>query len=265
MTTLIDGDGLFYIIANNFKDVIPERDSIQECYRNTDRFVESIVTLTGSSHYAGFIGNLDRKCFRHGCYRYAIYKGNRPLESNEVATWKPFIRKRLEAHWNFKRVPMLEADDLISYMAWYLNYKFTIASPDKDLKQIPGLFYDYKTDKKTEVGNEEARLNFSLQLLMGDTSDNIAGIPGIGIVKAKKLLKDIEPILYKSEIMAIYCKYFGPYYGPIIFNETLDTVKLMEPLHRCFDLFKKPLTELSEDCVYEFKPASWPDIPAIFD
>lgn len=111
----------------------------------------------------------------------------------------------------------LEADDLIAIKAKELgDGNFIIVSPDKDLKQIGGYFWSYYSQKvKDEFGfyvqnefgfyeteykqkevlyisSKEADLYFWSQMLIGDSSDNIKGVKGIGVKKADKILESTK-------------------------------------------------------------------------
>ena len=68
-----------------------------------------------------------------------------------------------------------------------------IAGVDKDLLQIPGYHYHLKKGTLEHISWYDAIRNFFIQCLMGDTADNIPGVPGIGRVKAKKAL-DKTPV-----------------------------------------------------------------------
>jgi 5'-3' exonuclease len=97
-----------------------------------------------------------------------------------------------------------EADDLIYFNSQLLEVDdYIICSIDKDLRQIPGLHYDYyQLKKQDEEGNEykvrkgfqyvtkESAENLIFEMMLtGDVSDNIKGIYGIGKKKAEKLLQ----------------------------------------------------------------------------
>jgi len=114
-----------------------------------------------------------------------------------------------------------EADDLISAIARQTEvpHRLIIASPDKDLKQIPGCHFDYYQlkDVDLETGEEykiykgfsftseyESIYYLCKQLLVGDTSDNIKGVHGIGKVKASKLLEDKNPFGMLREVFKAY-------------------------------------------------------------
>jgi len=68
-----------------------------------------------------------------------------------------------------------------------------ICSRDKDLRQVFGYHYGWENWKQPSFGPtyiswEEGRMNFYLQLLIGDSADNIPGLPNIGKKKAERNL-----------------------------------------------------------------------------
>lgn len=86
----------------------------------------------------------------------------------------------------------LEADDCIGILATTKGFDSIIISGDKDFKTIPGKFYDFLRDTYFEQTEKEADYWHLYQTLIGDTSDNYKGCPGVGAVTAKKLL-DADP------------------------------------------------------------------------
>jgi len=78
-----------------------------------------------------------------------------------------------------------EADDLIGIHA---GPNVCSCSIDKDMLQIPGLHYNWTKDDFTEISEEEGRRNLYRQILMGDATDGIPGLKGIGPKTADKLL-----------------------------------------------------------------------------
>lgn len=242
MTVLIDGDSLFYILAWNYRDVEPDPMSINDMYSSIRSFLDMIVTLSHADSYYGFIGDVQRGCFRHQHYKYATYKGNRPPKSEWLIKWEPHIRMRL-LHYGFTSNADLEADDLICGVSEELmksSESFIIASPDKDMKQIPGLHMDYKKEvpEITSITTEKAFYNLVLQTIAGDSNDNVFGVPGLGPVKAAKLLEAAnDPVEYWSIAKQAYYKYFGPYYGPMIFAETRMAIELMSTNHPLYNFY----------------------------
>jgi len=119
------------------------------------------------------------------------YKGNRTLEDPR---YRAALKQHcIDAHGGII-VQGAEADDLVAFYKNIYREDAIVCSSDKDvLYQIPGTHYDtyYKNNHHVTVTRTEA-LNFlAVQTLMGDSTDNIKGIPRVGKVKAKKMLEGI--------------------------------------------------------------------------
>jgi len=163
------------------------------------------------THFA-VIFDSARKNFRNEIYK--DYKANRTETPEDLAPQFEYIRKSVEA-FNVTSAEMLnyEADDLI---ATYTNQivkkgaKVTIISADKDLMQLvkPGVRL-YDPMKSKVLGTKEVKEKFGVepnkvidvQALAGDSSDNIPGVPGIGVKIAAELInkyKSLERLLEKA-------------------------------------------------------------------
>ena len=81
----------------------------------------------------------------------------------------------------------LEADDSLGIYAT-ANPGCCI-SPDKDMRQIPGLLYDLKNDPITITPEEGHKWHF-IQTLAGDQTDGYAGVPGYGVKTSSKLFEE---------------------------------------------------------------------------
>lgn len=117
---------------------------------------------------------------------YKLNRGQkrRPLCFGAVKEW---------VQDNFKTCQMqgLEADDCIGILATEPSGDLkVIISGDKDFKTIPGYFYDFMRDSYYELSEAEADYWHYYQSLIGDRTDNYTGCPGIGAVRAKRLLDD---------------------------------------------------------------------------
>ena len=78
-------------------------------------------------------------------------------------------------------------------------------SLDKDLMTCPGWFWNpEKMDFPRLVSVETADYCFHKQWLMGDSTDNIPGIPKVGKVKATKLLDKVAPFNRTAIVMKAY-------------------------------------------------------------
>ena len=153
-----------------------------------------------------------RKNFRNEIYK--DYKANRSEAPEDLAPQFEYIRKSVEA-FNVTSAEMLnyEADDLIAtYTDQILKKgaKVTIVSADKDFMQLikPGVRL-YDPMKSKVLGNKEVKEKFGVkpdqvidvQALAGDVSDNVPGVPGIGIKTAAELInkyKSLEKLLEKA-------------------------------------------------------------------
>jgi len=245
MTALIDADSMIYIIAWNHKDSSSKVDVENTC----DDFVRCILGLTQSDTYIGVFS--PKECFRHRDYKYNNYKGQRPDKPEWYTKWEQVIKDYLCNRWGFFVAQDLEADDIVSALADGGCFSdCVICSPDKDLRQVPGLHFDYKKQDLgiVSVSYDEACDNLWLQMLTGDDSDNVNGVPGLGPVKAKALLNSIElpGLQTPSTVKAAYVKYFGTHYGPIIFYETMRTLQLMSPNHEYWNLYAEYIHSLKD-------------------
>jgi len=135
-----------------------------------------LVFLTGSAK-DGYDPN-----FRIAAATIKPYKGNRvqpkPLHYED-------IREYLRSHWGALTTNGYEADDALGIEQ---DATSCIATIDKDLNMIPGFHYNWQKDQFFEISVPDAIYFFYKQLLTGDTTDNIQGLPGIGPKKAEKIL-----------------------------------------------------------------------------
>jgi 5'-3' exonuclease len=205
---LIDADSIIYIIGSELAEMQLEPLGIMKL----DEFLSDILITTGSKHYQGFFGGPGHN-FRKNVATTKVYKGNRPTEKPDWFTfWSPILKKRMEEHWNFQVCANIEADDACAIAANKyrdIYNKVTIASPDKDLYQIPDVwFYDY-TKRTTLFCPETVALEkFCTQMIVGDSTDNIPGCFGAGPGAAKLPVAEImEKGLGFDEAMA-YIKEF---------------------------------------------------------
>ena len=143
--------------------------------------------------------------FRHK--EYAEYKAHRPEMPDELVPQIPYIQKLVEAF----NIPILqnegyEADDLIGSAvkeASSKGFDVTIVSGDKDMLQLitPSIRM-LDTLKNKTYGEKEVIEKFGVSPdkvvevigLMGDASDNIPGVPGIGEKTAIALIKEFGNI-----------------------------------------------------------------------
>ena len=156
------------------------------------------------SHFA-VIFDSARKNFRNDIY--SEYKANRAEAPDDLAPQFEYIRKSVKA-FNLPSIELLnyEADDLIATYAKQIvesGAKATIISSDKDLMQLVSekvRLYDPMKNKV--LGEKEVIEKFGVkpsqvvdvQSLAGDSSDNVPGVPGIGIKTASELINKYKTL-----------------------------------------------------------------------
>ena len=116
----------------------------------------------------------------------ADYKGHRNRR-------KPLGYKRLITHcketYKFVLRDGLEADDSLGIDATrYPSTDNIIVSPDKDLRQIPGILWDLTNDVE-EITKEQGDDWHLIQTMAGDPTDGYSGCPGIGVKKATAIIE----------------------------------------------------------------------------
>jgi DNA polymerase-1 len=147
------------------------------------------------------IFDASEKTFRNEIYK--DYKAHRPPAPEELVPQFPLIRDAVRA-FNVACIEQLgfEADDLIATYAKQVvdaGGDVTIVSSDKDLMQLvrPGVvMWDGMKNKK--IGRDEVFEKFGVapekvvdvQALAGDSTDNVPGVPGIGVKTAAELITE---------------------------------------------------------------------------
>ncbi|MBO1906787.1 DNA polymerase I [Microvirga sp. 3-52] len=156
---------------------------------------------------------------------YEDYKGHRPDAPDDLKVQMPIMREAIRA-FGLEPVELqrYEADDLIATYTQQAKARgadVLIISSDKDLMQLVGptvCFYDFESGSKGKPGYrpernlDEAAVTEKWEgippekigdvlALMGDTSDNVPGVPGIGLKTAAQLIKeygDLETLLERA-------------------------------------------------------------------
>ncbi|MBP5856499.1 DNA polymerase I [Marivibrio halodurans] len=176
------------------------------------QMVLKLIEETDADHVA-VIFDAARENFRNEIY--PDYKGHRPDAPEELIPQFALIREATEA-FNCPSIEMegYEADDLIATYARLAveeGAEVTIVSSDKDLMQLvrPGVTM-WDPMKNRTIGPDEVVEKFGVgpekvvdvQALAGDSTDNVPGVPGIGVKTAAQLIEqfgDLETLLAKAE------------------------------------------------------------------
>jgi DNA polymerase-1 len=178
------------------------------------KLADGLTKADGPTHMAVI---LDASEQTHRNQMYEQYKAHRPPPPEDLVPQFPLIRVATRAF----SIPCieeagLEADDIIAcYVtaAKQANWKVTIVSSDKDLMQLidedAGIdMLDTMNDRR--IGREQVLEKFGVPpekvgdvlALMGDSVDNVPGVPGIGPKTASQLIQqfgDLETVLASTE------------------------------------------------------------------
>lgn len=181
---LLDFDSMLY------KNI----ENLDEYCDRIDTLISQVVVDTQATHYRVFLeskGNTTfRKILNHS------YKANRvnkelPLNFAEIkdyiiATYNPYLSVGVETD-----------DSIISTLKYLKNEyplsEVIIAVNDKDYHTYPVTSFDLYHARFGEIkviSKAQADFNFHKQLLMGDASDNVKGVKGVGDKGASKVLND---------------------------------------------------------------------------
>lgn len=258
---ILDGSSLMF---RAFYAMPPLTDAQGEATGALVGFSNMLTKLMGELRpdYMAIAFDKSRHTFR--TERYAAYKGTRDKAPEELVSQIPRLQEYAEAHGiAFLEKDNYEADDIIGTLgvqAAEQGFEVLVITGDRDALQLirPNLkviltkkgisevkAYDEAAFRE-EYGFEPLRL-IDLKGLMGDSSDNIPGIPGIGAKTASKLLLAygcLEEVLsHKEEVQGKKLQEnLRNYAEQAVLSKELATIELAVP-----DLVFEP-------CDYEIRP-----------
>ncbi len=206
-------DAKAFIVEEELDAEIESR-TILEPLQNALHIVDSMVG--GIAHHFGVSPqDLDIALTGANNFRDAVaftqkYKGNR---TKPKPVHYPDIRAYFLKKYGAKMIDNEEADDYLGYSQyaqWYFDPMSTaIVTIDKDLDMIPGIHYNPVTDEQYYVEEDEADYFFLKQLVSGDRSDHIPGIPGYAEKKAATYLHEIRSEDRLAKIRDLYVEHYG--------------------------------------------------------
>lgn len=169
---LIDADGLVY--AAGFAC---ENESLGICLKTVDSMLYEIAAQTQADDaYLYLTGSTN---FRDDIATIQKYKGNR--EGAKKPKWYKEIREHMQKAYQCIVSEGMEADDMLgiamcSEAATQGDIECVCVSIDKDMLMIPGHHYNWKKKEHRLIDEKEALSNFLVQMLTGDSTDNIPGL-----------------------------------------------------------------------------------------
>ncbi|KAA5606266.1 DNA polymerase I [Roseospira marina] len=209
---LVDGSGYIFRAYHSLPPMTrPDGTPVNAVLGFTNMLMKLLADM--DAERVAVIFDKGRKTFRNEIH--PDYKGHRPDAPEDLIPQFPLIRDAVRA-FNVACVEMegFEADDLIATYAKQAaaqGIAVTVVSSDKDLMQLvrDGVAL-FDPMKNKPIGPEQVREKFGVgpdkvvdvQALAGDSSDNVPGVPGIGIKTAAQLIDqygDLETLLDRAE------------------------------------------------------------------
>jgi DNA polymerase-1 len=208
---LVDGSGFIFRAYHALPPMTAPDGTPTNAVFGFTKMLMKLVDDT-EADFVAVIFDRARKTFRNDIY--PEYKAHRPPAPDDLIPQFELVRKATEA-LNVPAIDMegFEADDLIATYARQARDRgaeVTIVSSDKDLMQLVGdsvVLFDAM--KNREIGPDQVFEKFGVgpdkvidvQALAGDSSDNVPGVPGIGVKTAAQLIGeygDLDTLLARA-------------------------------------------------------------------
>lgn len=224
---LADGDALAYYCAGT------DDTSPAQARTNLRTFLRACTASSGAEHTRVLVtGRGSHKGYRYAVAKAKPYQGQRS-GSRRPKNWE-FLREVIEggdSGFPTEVTQVAEADDLFGKYSSELGYEnVVVLTQDKDMRMVPGWHMDWKERTLVLVApdtfelwhNEKCygRKWFWLQMLHGDTADNIPGLPkyinekgNAALCGEKTALKLLADCKTNDEARATVFGLYEGYYG----------------------------------------------------
>jgi DNA polymerase-1 len=208
---LVDGSGFIFRAFHGLPPMTrPDGTPVNAVYGFVTMLMK-LLSETDADHIA-IIFDAKRKNFRNEIY--PEYKAHRPPPPDELIPQFALIHDAVEA-FNLPAIRMegFEADDLIATytkQAVAAGADVTVVSSDKDLMQLVSdkvVMYDAMKNREIDAAGVVEKFGLGpehvvdIQALAGDSSDNVPGVPGIGVKTAALLIEeygDLDAVLARA-------------------------------------------------------------------
>jgi len=181
----VDADSLIFRIA------LKTDITLKLAKEYYDRAIEDIVWNTCSDEV--FVALKGKGNFRYDVADdYKQHRSGKPLDAK--------VSKRRKALNNYAyslghhKSDNCEADDVVSIWAQEAldaGVHFVISHIDKDIDMVEGWHHNFNKETLYYIDTNEGHRKMCIQMLTGDSTDNIHGLRGVGPKTAEKLLKDV--------------------------------------------------------------------------
>lgn len=181
MKALIDADVLVYRIGYTTNE---ESEGIAAA--RLDESVHQILDATKADDYICYLSD-----GKEGNFRYQFFPAYKANRTQPRPVHYQFLKDYILKNYKAAIATGQEADDALG-IEQCTSSDTIICTIDKDLLQIPGHHYNFVKGEFKYVDEWQGIKHFWSQVLQGDRADNIAGIQGIGPVKAERAFSGCE-------------------------------------------------------------------------
>jgi len=201
MIAIIDADSCIYQAAWQQKTIESALDNYKAILQ------KNWVDPVWSDEQIIYCGGKDN-------FRYKLcpqYKANRKDPPQDASLFRPLMQLIIDEKLAIPSDGM-EADDMVRIKSIELTaeeVEHTIVHIDKDLDCIPGKHYNPRRAEFYDVDEDSADLHYWQQMLKGDPTDNLPGLPKIGPKKAEAMLKGVPMDRRKARVLAAYRAKYG--------------------------------------------------------
>lgn len=214
LNPLIDADVIVYRVgfavdAAKHPDGTPKDEPVEYALATVRSVLENIHDKFPEQEYRRIFltgkGN-----FRDKAATLQVYKGNR--DPSHKPRYYSDIKDYLIGVHKAEVCDGQEADDAQGIAQWAKKDRSTvIVGIDKDMYMIPGWHYNWVKDEGKYINLDEANTFFFKQMLTGDRTDNVPGIPKIGPVTADKMIDPVSGNISAMQdvVRDAYRKYYG--------------------------------------------------------
>lgn len=189
--------------VNEEVEILVEAEPAAHARQNCRMLLQNLLDVCAPvSSYVGYITGAGN--FRYELATLQPYKGNRDSTTRPVHL--EAVQEFLVEECNGEIVEGIEADDKIAVEYCKDPKGSVLCSQDKDFKQLAHLtMWNWKAKEWVTVTPFEASYNFYTQVLVGDQTDNIGGVKGLGKQRAAKILSGLKDD--RSMAQACYNEY----------------------------------------------------------
>lgn len=235
IVALVDGDIIRYSAG-----FAAEGEPVENCLHTVKKMLLSIKEDTNTNEVRVFLTGKGN--FRVDLATIKPYKGNRKDRKPEHFD---AITEYLLKYWGAEVIDGMEADDALAIEHLKEPDASIICTIDKDLYQVPGFHYNWRKGEKYLIEEEDANYNLYMQILTGDSVDNIPGCKGIGPKKAAKILDGVEN---PSDMYELAKQTYLSVYGDkeVAYKHLIETAHLVYILRSEDDEWRKPELDPAE-------------------